>query len=550
MKRIFGNLTGLKPSQLRRIESLTRRRTSPRELLSPELAAEAARISREIRRQIGLLLDRQGRIQALTVGDSRRIVIPASEDDRPAPGRLRGLRCIHTHLDAEPLSREDLTDLALLRLDLMAAIAVTPQGEPAEVFAAHLLPANAERLPHRLLDPLPPERLDIDCAAMIAALEGELERVVRGRAAAASPERALLVSVSNAPRREGEESLRELEALTRSCGLEIAGAMLQQREAPDARTVVGSGKLQDLAIQALQEGATLLIFDQELSPSQIRSITDRVALKVIDRTQLILDLFAQRARSREGKLQVELAQLRYLLPRLTGRGTAMSRLAGGIGGRGPGETQLELDRRKVRRRIQLLEEALEEVRRHRSQLRMRRARRRLPIVSIIGYTNAGKSTLLNTITHSRVLAESRLFATLDPTSRRVRFPQDLEVILTDTVGFIRNLPEELRVAFRATLEELESADLLLHVVDMSHPRFEEQMNAVEDILAGLGLEGKPTVRVFNKADRVDPEEARALSRRHGAIAVSALEPQTLRPLIAEILRRLPRPQPVVVDTPS
>lgn len=550
MKRIFGNLTGLKPSQLRRIEALTRRRTSPRELLSPELAAETARISREIRRQIGLLLDRQGRIHAVTVGDSRRIVIPASEDERPAPGRLRGLRCVHTHLDAGPLSREDLTDLALLRLDLMAAIAVTPEGEPSAVFAAHLLPANAERLPHRLLDPLPPDRLDIDCAAMIAALEGELERVVRSRSAAATPERALLVSVSSAPRREAEESLRELEALTRSCGLEIVGSILQQREAPDARTLVGSGKLQDLAIQALQEGATLLVFDQELSPSQIRSITDRVALKVIDRTQLILDLFAQRARSREGKLQVELAQLRYLLPRLTGRGTAMSRLAGGIGGRGPGETQLELDRRKVRRRIQILEDALEEVRRHRAQLRTRRARRRLPIVSIIGYTNAGKSTLLNTITHSRVLAESRLFATLDPTSRRVRFPQDLEVILTDTVGFIRNLPEELRVAFRATLEELESADLLLHVVDLSHPRFEEQMAAVEDILADLGLEGKPTVRVFNKVDRVDPAEARARCRRHGAIAVSALDPQTLRPLIAEILHRLPRPQPLVVDTPS
>jgi len=337
--------------------------------------------------------------------------------------------------------------------------------------------------------------------------------------------------------------LAELEALTRSAGLTIAGATLQQREAPDARTLVGSGKLQELAIQALQEGATILIFDQELSPSQIRSIADRVALKVIDRTQLILDLFAQRARSREGKLQVELAQLRYLLPRLVGRGTAMSRLAGGIGGRGPGETQLELDRRKVRRRIQLLEEALEDVRRHRSRLRTRRARRRLPIVSIIGYTNAGKSTLLNTLTHSRVLAESRLFATLDPTSRRVRFPQDLEVILTDTVGFIRNLPEELRVAFRATLEELESADLLLHVVDMSHPRFEEQMEAVEGLLAELGLEGKPAVRVFNKQDRVEPQEARALCRRHGAIGVSALAAETLRPLIEEILRRLGQPPP-------
>ncbi|MGE5257761.1 MAG: GTPase HflX, partial [Hyphomicrobiales bacterium] len=288
------------------------------------------------------------------------------------------------------------------------------------------------------------------------------------------------------------------------------------------------------AIHALQEGATIIIFDQELNPSQIRSITDQIELKVIDRTQLILDIFAQRARSREGKLQVELAQLKYLLPRLMGKGTALSRLAGGIGGRGPGETKLEIDRRRVRRRIGQLEASLEEVRCHRRQLRSQRDKKNLPVISIIGYTNAGKSTLLNSLTRSRVLAESRLFATLDPSSRRLRFPRDVEVIITDTVGFIRDLPRDLMVAFRATLEELESADLLLHVIDISNPGFEEQIQAVEAIIADLHLDRKAYLKVFNKLDLVAPEWADALSRRHGAVAVSAMRRATLAPLIERV----------------
>ncbi|HEX5679256.1 MAG TPA: GTPase HflX, partial [Desulfobacterales bacterium] len=308
---------------------------------------------------------------------------------------------------------------------------------------------------------------------------------------------------------------------------------------------------------ALQEAATIIVFDQELNPSQIRSITDQIALKVIDRTQLILDIFAQRALSREGKLQVELAQLKYMLPRLVGRNTALSRLTGGIGGRGPGESKLEIDRRRARERIQRLEAALNEVRRHRHQLRAKRNKKGLPVISIIGYTNAGKSTLLNTLTHSRVLAESRLFATLDPSSRRLRFPRDIEVIVTDTVGFIRDLPRDLMVAFRATLEELESADLLLHVIDVSNPRFEDQIRSVETIIGDLHLEHKSCLRVFNKCDLVAPEVVENLARLHAGVAVSALDAPTLFPLIdrmqaiiEEIQTRTPEPTPVPEQDPA
>jgi GTP-binding protein HflX len=324
--------------------------------------------------------------------------------------------------------------------------------------------------------------------------------------------------------------MAELKELARSAGIEAVGVVIQHRDKVDSRFLIGTGKLQELAIQALQEGANLIVFDQELNPSQIRSITDQVDLKIIDRSQLILDIFAQRAQSREGKLQVELAQLRYMLPRLVGRNTALSRLAGGIGGRGPGETKLEVDRRRVRDRIARLDDELEQVRRHRRQRRALRGKRALPVISIIGYTNAGKSTLLNTLTQSRMLAESRMFATLDPASRRLKFPRDIEVIITDTVGFIRELPKELMVAFRATLEELESADLLLHVIDLANPRFEDQIRSVDGVLSELHLEQKPCLKVFNKCDLLDPETVAGLSRRHDAVPICALEAATLKPL--------------------
>ena len=278
----------------------------------------------------------------------------------------------------------------------------------------------------------------------------------------------------------------------------------------------------------------MIIFDQELSASQIRSITDQIDLKVIDRTQLILDIFAQRAQTREGKLQVELAQLKYLLPRLVLKNTAMSRLTGGIGGRGPGETKLEINRRRARERIARLEKSLESVRRRRGQQKAQRVRKGLPVISIIGYTNAGKSTLLNTLTQSNVIAERRLFATLDPSSRRLRFPRDLEVIITDTVGFIRDLPKDLMVAFQATLEELENADLLLHVIDISNPRYEEQIKSVERILTDLNLHKTATIRVLNKIDLIDPQTRSRLCRNLSGTAISARSRTTLRPLVEKI----------------
>ncbi len=534
MKKIHGNIEGLKSNQLRRIEHLYRRRVPPRFLATQDLVREMTGLSHEIHRQIGVLIDRQGRVSHVIVGDDVKIVIPDTDDYRSMPGRLKGLRCVHTHLKDEPLTTDDATDLSLLRLDMMAAVTMTADGLPRRVHVGHILPGSTDKAPYQLLDPLRPSELDIDCLRTIRALEAEMAGVRALYEAGSGRERALLVSVTTRPRQVAEDSLAELKELVRSAGIQVADTILQQRKKPDPRFLIGRGKLQELVILALQKGVSLLIFDQELNPSQIRSITEGTDLKVIDRTQLILDIFAQRARSREGKLQVELAQLKYLLPRLVTKNTAMSRLTGGIGGRGPGETKLEINRRRVRDRIKRLGDELQTVRKQRRQQKSQRNKKGLPVISIIGYTNAGKSTLLNTLTHSDVAAENRLFATLDPSSRRLRFPRDIEVIITDTVGFIQDLPQDLMVAFRATLEELESADLLIHVVDISNPRFEDQIKSVERILADLELDAIPTIRVLNKKDRVEPETVDALCRTHDAIAVSATDRATLMPLIRQM----------------
>ncbi|MBE9544177.1 MAG: GTPase HflX [Proteobacteria bacterium] len=534
MKKIYGNTSGLKANQIKRLENLYRRRIPPEYLLTYELARDLGRMSREIRRQIGILVNRRSKIVFVIVGDNKKIVIPNTDEYRAAPGRLKGLRCIHTHLNQEALTADDLTDLALLRLDLMAVILSNHEGLPQKIHLAHIMPKNSAQKPYQILPPLNPGNLDIDCLALIQALEDELARVRQGHQANSDNERALLVNVSSETRNRAEVSMAELRELALSCGIDVVGSVMQQRSKTGSRLLIGPGKLQDLAILALQEAATMIIFDQELNPSQIRSITDHIDFKIIDRTQLILDIFAQRARSREGKLQVELAQLKYLLPRLVVKNTAMSRLTGGIGGRGPGETKLEINRRRARERVGRLEKALLAVRQQRRQQKAQRRKKALPVVSIIGYTNAGKSTLLNTLTKSNVVAESRLFATLDPSSRRLRFPRDFEVIITDTVGFIRDLPKDLLAAFRATLEELESADLLLHVIDISNPRFEEQIKSVEKILADLNLQNTATLRVLNKIDLVDSQTSIRLGRQLKGPAVSAKSKSTLRPLMEEM----------------
>ncbi|MBC2709880.1 MAG: GTPase HflX [Desulfosarcina sp.] len=530
MKVIFGNLLGLKAGQIKRLENLSRRRVLPQAIVSHELCRNLCALSAETGRQIGLLIDRSGKIAQVLVGEVDRILIPDLREYRLAPDRLRGLRFVHTHLTDTPLTQDDLTDLALLRLDLMAVVTMTTAGLPALIHWAHILPGASESTPYRIMDPIPPFRPEIDCIGLIQALEAELSRKKADTTGQSGSERALLVSVFTGPRKDAIDSLDELKELAHTANISIIDTVLQQRKKANPRFLMGSGKLDELSIMALHRGATLIIFDQELNPSQIRSIADRTEIKVIDRTQLILDIFAQRAQSREGKLQVELAQLKYILPRLVTKDTAMSRLTGGIGGRGPGETRLEINRRRARDRIRGLEHAVATVQKNRRQQRSRRSKKGLPIISIIGYTNAGKSTLLNQLTQSRVLAENKLFATLDPSSRRLRFPRDIEVIITDTVGFIRDLPKELMAAFKATLEELKNADLLMHVIDISNPRHPDQIRSVETILTELNLCDIPTIRVLNKMDQVEPETCDHLIRRLNGIAVSALNRSTLKPL--------------------
>lgn len=531
MKRLFGNSGGLKANQIRRLENLYRRRLPTQYLITHELTREISNLSYELHRQIGLLINRQGRIAYVILGDHQQILLPDTSDYRVAPGRLRGLRCVHTHLQKESLSKDDLTDLAFLRLDLMAAITLTDSGYPLEVHTAHILPKSAEDIPYQILPPLEPNALDIGCINLIHALENELSQLQSAADADPGIEKALLVSVTTAPRDMANNSLAELKKLAESADIHVLGTILQRRKTINPRFLMGPGKLKDLTIIAFQKGATLIVFDQELNPSQIRSITDNTDHKVIDRTQLILDIFAQRAQSREGKLQVELAQLKYLLPRLIAQNTAMSRLTGGIGGRGPGETKLEINRRQVRNTVARLEKAVSQIQKQRKQQRSRRHKRGLPVISIIGYTNAGKSTLLNTLTQSHVRTENQLFATLDPSSRRLRFPRDVEVIITDTVGFIKDLPEDLRVAFRATLEELESADLLLHVVDISNPRHDDHIESVERILRDLNLHHIPEIRVLNKQDRLGTDQRAQLCQRLNGIGMCAKDRSTLMPLI-------------------
>jgi len=509
-------------------------------LVTHELARELTEISHETRRQVGVLVDRRGSIGHVMVGDARSIEMPDWGRMRAGKGRLRGLRCIHTHLRGEGLTRDDVTDLALLRLDAMASVATDEKGLPGDAHVAALLPANEDGAQVQYLDPAPPAQLDLDFQDWIRALEEELARTTQTRSVG-DGERAILVSVTAGRKPDDlEYSIAELKELARSAGVSVEDVVIQHRPQVDRRFVVGEGKLRDLVIGCFQSGVDLVIFDEELTPTQARNLAERLDLRVIDRTQLILDIFAQHATTKDGKLQVELAQLRYVLPRLAQRDTSLSRLAGGIGARGPGETKLEVDRRRVRDRIARLERDVSKLHRQREGRRAHRTRRGLPVLSIVGYTNAGKSTLLRALTKKEVRIEDKMFATLDPASRRLRFPRDREVIVTDTVGFIRQLPRDLMVAFRATLEELREADLFLHVVDAAAEDVKRRMAAVRKVLGDIDLGETKELLVFNKVDLLPPGEGASLAELHGAVAVSALERTGLRELLERAEKELLR----------
>jgi GTP-binding protein HflX len=556
ISNIEGNIQGLKHNQIQRLEKLYNRRIPPRQIVTQEFARQLSELSHELNRQIGALVNRNGYVEHVVVGNARSIVLPDLKRVRMGAERFRGLRCLHTHLAGEGLTQDDLADLALLRLDLMVAIDVRSDGLPGLVRAAHLLPADGHGAQSRqgdsktdeldeilegeppaiwgFLEPRVPSQLDVDFVDLIESLEEEVARARHVRSPRDHRDRAILVSVTTGSVASAQESLEELRELARSSDVVVLDSIVQRRQKLDPRSLVGRGKLDELIIRSLQLGADVIIFDQNLSPAQVRAINEATDLKIIDRTQLILDIFAQRAQSREGKIQVELAQLKYMLPRLSGSGTEMSRLMGGIGGRGPGETKLEIDRRRVRDRIHHLEKQIEQIRTSRRVQRTRRERRDLPIISIVGYTNAGKSTLLNALTESAVTAEDRMFATLDPTSRRLRLPRDQEVIINDTVGFIRDLPPDLITAFRATLEEMESSDILIHLVDASSGQYENHIESVRKILEELNLSEIPRLLVFNKADLLDEGEVENLRRAYGAVVISALDRNSLMQMIERL----------------
>lgn len=535
-------------------------------------------------------MDRAGRIEAVTVGEAKRVTVPRQPSAPAGRDRFCTLRFVSTRMGDEPLAPADLAPLALHRLDALAVVAVTPEGLPGAVRVAHLLPAEerdgearpapsqpdlepepeheegdeAAHLPrgtvrprgrggrrsgasesedvvadgerYRLLPPRPASLVDDDFLELIRALEAEFERRRARTRVAGKSGRAILVHVTTSgSRAEAEGSLQELIELAKSSHLAVVDRILQRRSSYDPRTLMGAGRLEDLIIRALRLQADFIVVDQNLAPAQARAIAEATDLKVIDRSQLILDIFARRARTREGKIQVELAQLKYLLPRLMSRGdSGLSRLAGGIGGRGPGEQKLEVDRRRVRDRIRNLEKMLLSERTRREQRRARRRERDVPVVSIVGYTNAGKSTLLNLLTRSEVFVEDLMFATLDPTSRRLRLPREREIVINDTVGFIRDLPADLLAAFRATLEEISDSDLVLHVVDASHPGHEAQIASVERILGDLGYREIPRLLVLNKVDRLTEAEAADRASGRDAVMISA----TRNVGIAELLERV------------
>ena len=515
----------MKARQKKQLEKLYQRRLPPRELVTQEFARRLTEISREIRRQVGVLVNRKGEVEWVIVGSAKQIVLPDLKRLRVAERRFRGLRCLHTHLSNEPLTRDDLTDLALLRLDAMCAIEALDDGLPGIVRTAHLTPASAGdngSEPWELMPEALPSQIDLDFVEFITHLEEEFAEKRGEHHRFDQRERAILVGVTTGSVEEERERLAELAELARFSDVVVLDTLVQRRAKLDRRYLVGKGKIEELVIQSLQKGADLIIFDRNLTPAQVRSIAAATDLKILDRTQLILDVFARRAQSREGKLQVELAQLRYMLPRLTEMDTALSRLTGGIGGRGPGETKLEIDRRRARDRIARLQKSIQDIRHKRGERRKRRVGKGLPIVTLVGYTNAGKSSLLNRLTKSTVAAGSRMFETLDPTTRRLRVPVEKEVLLADTVGFIRDLPPELIEAFRATLEEIETSVLILHVVDASSPESRERMDAVAKILSDLELDDIPQLVVFNKSDLLSLDERVALGWLPDSIVVSAL----------------------------
>ncbi len=540
---VFGPVTGLKPSQLRSLQRLYRVRVPQDCAVTLELGQRLAALATEIEQPLCVFLNRRGQVVRVGLGTPDRARIPPLELPRYGEARLCGLRCVAVGLERQPPNRAALTALAAQRLDALVWLTVRG-GYLDRAYLAHLTVAETWVSPPLSLEALGHQ----DFLALVAGLEEEFARNYQAREVSESGDRVILAGLQGVNDGLTEAGLPlplvELGQLVESAGGAIADTLWQKRERPHPQTVLGEGKIAEIAVAAQTQGANLIVFDRELSPAQLRNIEQRVGLRVSDRTEIILDIFAQRARSAAGKLQVELAQLAYRLPRLAGRGQALSRLGGGIGTRGPGETKLETDRRAVQKRITRLQQQVNELRDRRQRLRQQRLDREIPTVAIVGYTNAGKSTLLNTLTKAEAYAADRLFATLDPTTRRLNLGDFLgleqrmgTVLLTDTVGFIRELPPSLVDAFRATLEEVTEADVLLHVVDASHPHWAAQERSVREILQKMPLPTGPILTAFNKCDR--PSVLERLRAQHPeALCISAQTRLGLAELCWQLARLL------------
>ena len=523
MREILGNKKGIRDSVLNELIALYDVQVPLGQLISAELALKLADITEFINREISLYISRSGQITNIVIGGNDSVELPAVEGRRGI-GRLSGIRCVHTHPNGNPvLSGVDFSALKNNKFDAMVTIGVTAPDYTQSIISFGMI-VGLDKEEQFICDEYGPFSLEeaeaINFLNVINTIERILDKQTSSSSLAVAAEKTILVGMDWGQIKGGwtaEDSLEELKQLADTAGAVVVNRFIQRRAKPDPAFFIGKGKVQELALYAQQENIDLCIFDDELTPVQQRNLELSLGVKIIDRTALILDIFAQRAHSREGKLQVELAQMRYRLPRLSGKGTELSRLGGGIGTRGPGETKLEVDRRRVRTRINDIEKELALVLQQRQQQRQRRKDNEVPLIALVGYTNAGKSTLLNALTDAGVLAENKLFATLDPTTRSVTLPDGETILFSDTVGFIQKLPHQLVAAFRATLEEVVEADLLLHVVDASHSQREAQEQAVYEVLKELKVAEKPMLLVFNKADRMEAGEPAEVERllRHG-----------------------------------
>jgi GTPase len=556
IETIYGHLQGLKPSQLKQLQRLYHQRLPGDRITTPEFAQRLAAISTEISQPVCAYINRRGQVIRVGVGTVRQTQIPPLELPRYGAERLSGIRCIATQLKLEAPNESTLTAMAIQRLDALVLLTLSGDGFERrgggatgyvkQAYLAHLVPhpeANWTVSPPLSLDVLSQQ----DFLGLSEGLEEEFRREYVAQQVSADQDRVLLVGLmtNNLSRQRFQDGLMEVARLIETAGGEVLQVLHQRRPSPHPQTVVGEGKVQEIALTAQTIGANLVVFDRDLSPAQVRNLEMQVGLRVVDRTEVILDIFAQRAQSGAGKLQVELAQLEYRLPRLAGRGQAMSRLGGGIGTRGPGETKLETERRAIQRRISRLQQEVNQLQAHRSRMRQQRQHQEVPSIAIVGYTNAGKSTLLNALTNAEVYTADQLFATLDPTTRRLVISdpgthQPLSIVLTDTVGFIHDLPPSLVDAFRATLEEVTEADALLHVVDLSHPAWQSQIRSVMKILSEMPLTPGPALLAFNKIDQVDGDTLTfAQEEFPQAVFISAgdrLGLETLRQRLAQLVR--------------